>query len=731
VGHAKRSSSSSSTLLRSLSCWQPLESAATAPGSEVASSDSRSPGPSCSNGEKSFPAARLASSGCRAAGDAASDKTFEAAGSARAVSEEAAPAHSRLRLGRCGGLAAAAGVFLLSLVFTPCLSYSEWYIDELFAAVRNADARGETPLLELLQNDFWGNKLWNNWTHKSYRPLVVLSYACQYWFNQGEIKPQPLRAFNVALHSTNALLLFWWLRRLKASRRWAFLAAGLFAVHPVHTENVIYLVGRADAMATFCWLLALLSWPLDSSRNRGCISRVLRLCLAALLAVIAGLCKESGFCVLLQLAVSELLGFKPLRGALPLLSIFGLVFGARNWFTEGTAAGFSFVDTPVQYHEDIMVRFFTYLYFHSKYAQLMVFPWTLSWDYSHDALPVLAATWRDVRVLGILMTYLGVTAVASWGFSRRKRSVLLGLSNVLIPFVPASNAFFIVGTTIGERLLYPCNVGAAVVLASIGTCSAAGRKGGSSRLFACGLLLLGVFTYRCSLRVYQWSDREQLFGPDAVSYPQSTKTRHQYGTVLHKVGRFAEALIEFEASSEIFGGNGLTDYCMAQILLETGRADEARQKFEKIFKGHGLGFGAFNIYALYVDYGFTLMMLQRFEEAVHQLQLGLARNEDVPHGLNALGYSLISLRRPEEAQTAFERGLHYEPDNPYLRNNLGVTLMLAGNLDVGAEMVVRAAQMEPRVPAFTHNAILIRKLADTGSWPEEQLVLELFFNRAN
>ena len=37
-------------------------------------------------------------------------------------------------------------------------------------------------------------------------------------------------------------------------------------------------------------------------------------------------------------------------------------------------------------------------YFHAKYAQLMVWPWTLSWDYSYNALPDLSSTWRDLRV---------------------------------------------------------------------------------------------------------------------------------------------------------------------------------------------------------------------------------------------------------------------------------------------------------------------------------------------
>ena len=290
----------------------------------------------------------------------------QADGSSKIVSKKGTKEKDMPKSQRRGvWMLAALGVFLLSMVFSPCITYSEWYIDELFAAVRNADARGETPLEELLRHDFWGNSLASGWTHKSYRPLVVLSYAGQYWMNSWNFKPQPLRTFNVALHSSNTLLLLLLMRQLNMSPRFAFLAVGCFAVHPVHAENVIYLVGRADSMATLCWLLASLVWL--SGRSGGLPSwrgRSLRIILVTILALLGGFCKESGFCVLLQLAAVELLGQKkPFRRSLPFLLMFVLVFLGRSWITQGTSAGFSFVDTPVQYRNDPWLRFATYLYF--------------------------------------------------------------------------------------------------------------------------------------------------------------------------------------------------------------------------------------------------------------------------------------------------------------------------------------------------------------------------------
>eukprot|EP00927_Polykrikos_kofoidii_P022182 TRINITY_DN20757_c0_g1_i1.p1 TRINITY_DN20757_c0_g1~~TRINITY_DN20757_c0_g1_i1.p1 ORF type:complete len:795 (-),score=104.12 TRINITY_DN20757_c0_g1_i1:46-2430(-) len=627
-------------------------------------------------------------------------------------------------------------VFLISLIYLPCVTYSEYYMDELFALVRNPDARGETPLRELVSHDFWGRSL-EGFTHKSYRPLVVLSFALQCRLS-GVVKIQPQRAFNVALHATNSLLLHVLMRRGGTSWHWATLAAALFAVHPVHAENVIYLVGRADALATFCWLLALVTWPPVGvvGHRRLSLSRLLRISLAVALAVSSGLCKETGFCVLVQLAVTEILGMSPLRGSVPLLGSFCLVFMWRSWLTDGSKAGFSEIDTPVPYDDDVVVRCFSYLYIHSKYAQLMVFPWALCSEYSLDAIPLLRATWRDVRVLAVLTSYLGVVALASWGFVARSRRVLVGLSNVLVPFVPVSNLFFVVGTTIGERLLYPCNVGGAMVLAAVATSRAGGRSSGSGRerggrrLFFLGMLLLCVFAGRCGLRVYHWSSKELLFGQDAANYPRVAKIRHSIGDVLRKQNRLDEAMNHFSATLEIAPKIAMTEHLLAEILIETGRPHEAVVRLANVIKGPRLGFIESAQYHIFVNTGFALVLMGNYEGSLEPLLVGLSLNENVPHALNALGFSYMMLGRLQEAVTAFERGLHYHSSHPYLMNNFGVALVRMGDLKSGSEHIIKAATLRPSVPAFVHNIKFLSFVSRNGQFPpNEALKLDLSFVR--
>lgn len=65
-------------------------------------------------------------------------------------------------------------IILLSLCFAN--SYNgEFVFDDSEAIVNNEDVQS-TPLWAIFNNDFWGTKLTNKQSHKSYRPLTILTF---------------------------------------------------------------------------------------------------------------------------------------------------------------------------------------------------------------------------------------------------------------------------------------------------------------------------------------------------------------------------------------------------------------------------------------------------------------------------------------------------------------------------------------------------------------------------
>merc|ERR1712048_1388487 len=112
--------------------------------------------------------------------------------------------------------------------------------------------------------------------------------------------------------------------------------------------------------------------------------------------------------------------------------------------------------------------------------------------------------------------------------------------------------------------------------------------------------------------------------------------------------------------------------------------------------------GQFNLWMMYVDYGFSLVALSRYEDAIPALEHGLRMNAAVPHGQNALGYAFASLNQLQQSQDTFAKGLEYDPENAIFWNNLGVVWMIAGAFPQAAQGLERALLLEPEHPTFVH-----------------------------
>lgn len=99
-----------------------------------------------------------------------------------------------------------------------------------------------------------------------YRPLVTLSlfinYAC------AGLNASVWKEVNIALHALNALLVYYWAARLAKSRAVGFLAALIFAVHPLHAEVVNVAMYRTELLSCAC-LMAAFIFYLRGDQARG------------------------------------------------------------------------------------------------------------------------------------------------------------------------------------------------------------------------------------------------------------------------------------------------------------------------------------------------------------------------------------------------------------------------------------------------------------------------------
>ncbi|KAM7345947.1 transmembrane O-mannosyltransferase targeting cadherins 3 isoform 1-T2 [Cochliomyia hominivorax] len=218
---------------------------------------------------------------------------------------------------------------LLSIV---CLCLISYYnstqcglvFDDISAIRDNKDLRPTTPLKNIFLNDFWGTPMRKEHSHKSYRPLTVLTFRFNYWLH--ELQEYGYHAINVILHISVCLL---WKRvsrilvlqctqRERLAVKCSFFSTLLFAVHPIHTEAVTGVVGRAELLSSLFFLGAFLAYSRAVSSSISAAKKSqkfktqwFQLCINFSLCLLASmLCKEqgitiAGICVAYELFVVQ------------------------------------------------------------------------------------------------------------------------------------------------------------------------------------------------------------------------------------------------------------------------------------------------------------------------------------------------------------------------------------------------------------------------------------------
>uniref|UniRef100_A0A914WCJ7 Glycosyltransferase RgtA/B/C/D-like domain-containing protein n=1 Tax=Plectus sambesii TaxID=2011161 RepID=A0A914WCJ7_9BILA len=194
-----------------------------------------------------------------------------------------------------GGLFVSAAAFFVFLNTLP----AEFVYDDSRAIVRNADLKAETSWWNLVLNDYWGTPMSHMGSHKSYRPLTVATFRANYAL--GALDPRGYHLVNVLLHTLATALVYLFVS-ISFSVDWqlATFCGALFAVHPIHSEAVAGVVGRADILTTIFVISGLLLFKLHvaSRTASGRPASEWRLWFTVLMAGCALFSKEQGIALL-------------------------------------------------------------------------------------------------------------------------------------------------------------------------------------------------------------------------------------------------------------------------------------------------------------------------------------------------------------------------------------------------------------------------------------------------
>ena len=226
-------------------------------------------------------------------------------------------------------------------------------------------------------------------SHKSYRPLTVLSFRINYQLAHGD--PYAMHVVNVALHAVTSVLLLLVGKRLFGAVSPAFMCGLLFAAHPIHTESVANIVSRGEILAGMFFALTMLA---HTGGYGG-------LCLELACATAATLSKETGFAAFGICIVMDVLGFGgPWRSVgqwaqwvsarkarlMLITSTAAALLAHRAKLMGGTMVTFSWEDNPAGLSTRISLvnKALTQHYIAAYNAWLLIFPSDLCADRSRN-----------------------------------------------------------------------------------------------------------------------------------------------------------------------------------------------------------------------------------------------------------------------------------------------------------------------------------------------------------
>lgn len=567
------------------------------------------------------------------------------------------------------------------------------------------------------------------------RPILNFSFALNYLFC--ETRNEGVHLGNILIHALAALA-FWgvvrrtllmpaFAGRFSRDASWiAWLAAALWAVHPLQTESVTYAVQRAESLVGLFYLLTLYCFiRYNNTRNWLWFASSVTACLLGMgtKEVMA----TAPFVIFLYDRTFLSGTFRKawlqhrwlhLAHAATLLLLAALVIATKS---RGGSVG----------TDDTVTRWgylCTQAYAMLRYVQLSVWPVGLTLDYGTLIV-------RDIlTIVSCGLVVIGAIAAVIWALVRRPMLGFLGVWFFVI--LAPSSSFIPVNTqTIAEHRVYLA-LGAIIV----GLVIIAYKFLGQRSWILLALLIVPATTATIA-RNKLYLNEVAVWEDTVAKRPENYRAWVSLGAYrLHKEKNPAAAEKDLERALAIKPNHKEGLNCLGQTWVKLGRHQEGLALIVKSLRidpdSHGLNAGAGGAYmdaGLYeqalphfikalepnptnstINYNLAncLMKLGRDAEAERRFRIAIEGSPEDIDALNNLGTLLRRNGRIDEAIGFFSRAIELSPNSAKAHNNIGIAYMIQGKADDSLKHLREAARLEPG--SYETRSNLAQALTHTG-----------------
>jgi tetratricopeptide (TPR) repeat protein len=563
-------------------------------------------------------------------------------------------------------------LFLIAMSYSNTL-FSPFVLDDYSAFIRSSNMYLKDlsfdSLSQLLHTRFGKARL-----------IPIFTFALDHYLGKGQSIAN-YHATNIIIHllATAALAMFLKaLLRTKAAagslvffRPAYFVLAvcGLWALAPVQTNAVTYIVQRMTSIASLFYLAACAFYIY--ARLAGQFwQRITLWCLFVLAAICAFFSKENSATLPLTILLLEFMFITPgrlkqiIRASrwyhwVIIFAVILLVFPVIQYKWHSLVGGFS------GRHYTLSERLFTQLRIVVFYISLLVLPLPGRMNLDHD-FSLSSSLVSPLSTLLALFFLLGFLAL---GFYTRRKNPLIAFGIFWFYLNLVIESSFVPLELIFEHRLYLPSIGFFLVAVTVADIFL-GKYGRASHpeikkiVFLAFLILIAVSSILTTTRNYAWRDRVSLYQDCFEKSPHKARTATNYAMALGRDKRYEEC-VKYGLLSQTLGQQGYEDYLNSatntlSCLLMQEKYDEAVETGEMLRRGmlgknlKYISAGALDRYMFNLGRAYT--EVKEYEKAMESFRVSLFRNPAQSEAFLAINKLVLLAQEDEEGKQALDIG---------------------------------------------------------------------------
>ena len=560
-------------------------------------------------------------------------------------------------------------------------------------------------------------RIWLSFDSPSqYFPLTYTSFRIEraLW----GLNPSGYHWTNIFLHVANALLVWRLLARLKLPGAW--LAAAIFALHPVQVESVAWITERKNVLMGFFFLLTLLAWIAftDESTRRPWRFYALAVILYALaLSAKTTACTLPAALLLILWLQKKPIGKRRLIQILPFLILgfsMGLVAVWWERYHQGTHGPLFALSSL----ERTLVASHAVWFYLGKLLcpsnLIFIYPkWTIA------ATRALDYTWLLAGVALCFAIYL-----ARRYLGRGVEVAAVFFVATLSPVLGFIMLYTFRYTFVADHYQYLACI-APIALFSAGTANLAGVFTRARPFIlsaaACLTAALWALTWRQSA---MYGDIEALWRTTLAKNPNCWMAHNNLGIVLFQKGEIDEAVSHYRITLNLQPDFWDADYNLGTALLKKGEIDEAIAYCTRAVTI------APNDPDAQVALGNSLAQKERVDDAIAHYKKALAIRPDYFIAHYALGHIFLEKGEIDAAVFHSRAAVSIQPQNADAHTNLAVAFDEKGQIAEAIKQYEQALEISPQSVAAENNLAWLLATNPDASIRHRDRALELA-TRAN